>query len=172
MWSNYWSFMDTLIANKILSNKYYWIPFSDDFTLNTCVTKVNVHLLFDCINHYFYRPRTKYDGRLYFQFVCHLTPTGGGLPHLHPIILPLVPFPFWGGGAPYLHPIILLLVPCPFWAVSKSCAYAFCVLSVCSVYDIRRMISAASCVQAGGLSCCLLILPLHSTEYSKQIACN
>ena len=39
---------------------------------------------------------------------------GGGLPNLHPIILPLVPYPFWGGGLPNLHPIILPLVLGPF----------------------------------------------------------
>ena len=46
-----------------------------------------------------YRPRKKYDGRLYFQFVCQFTP-GGGVPHLHPIILPLVPCPFGGDSSP------------------------------------------------------------------------
>ena len=33
-------------------------------------------------------------GELYFQFVCLFTPRG--VPHLHPIIPPLVPCPFWG----------------------------------------------------------------------------
>ena len=44
-----------------------------------------------------YRPRTKYEGRLYFQLVLSVQTRGGGggLPHLHPIIFPLVPCPFW-----------------------------------------------------------------------------
>ena len=55
-----------------------------------------------------------------------------GVPNLHSIIFPLVPYHFWGGGGnpspshntttgsmslsvvPHLHPIILPLVPCPF----------------------------------------------------------
>ena len=69
----------------------------------------------------------KYDGSLYFQFVnSHL----GRVPHLHPVILPLVPCPFHGGttspshnsstgpmsfsGGTHLQSIILPLVPCPF----------------------------------------------------------
>ena len=43
----------------------------------------------------YYRQRKKYHGRLFFQFVCQFT-SGWGVPHLHPIILPLVPFPFQG----------------------------------------------------------------------------
>ena len=37
-----------------------------------------------------------------------------GIPHLHPIILPLVPCSIWE-GVPHLHPIILPLVPCSIW---------------------------------------------------------
>ena len=51
-----------------------------------------------------------------FSVCSHLGGGGGeGVPclHLHPIILPLVPSPFW--RVPHLHPIILPLVPCPFW---------------------------------------------------------
>ena len=48
--------------------------------------------------------------------VCSGEGGGGGLPHLHLIILPLVPCPFW--GVPHLHPIILPLVPCPFWGAT------------------------------------------------------
>ena len=51
----------------------------------------------------YYRPHTKYDGTLYFQFVCQFTPGGG-----------------WGGGLPYLHPIIFPLVPCPIQGVLQS----------------------------------------------------
>ena len=57
--------------------------------------------------------------------------TLGGIPHLHPIILPLVPCPFWGypcdwsqvhtWGLPHLHTIILPLVPCPFWGYPSDC---------------------------------------------------
>ena len=45
----------------------------------------------------YYRPRTKYDGKLCFKSV-HTCGGGGGggVPLLHPIILPLVPCPFWG----------------------------------------------------------------------------
>ena len=57
----------------------------------------------------FYCLHTKYNGRLYFQFI---SPHLGGT-HLHPIILTLVPCPFW--GSTHLHPIILPLVPCPLW---------------------------------------------------------
>ena len=46
-------------------------------------------------------------GDYVFTGVCLLTPEG--VPHLHPIILPLVPFPFL--GVPHLHTIILPLVP-------------------------------------------------------------
>ena len=46
---------------------------------------------------YYYRPRTKYNGRLCFQFVHQ---GGRGLPHLHPIILALVPCPFWEVDTP------------------------------------------------------------------------
>ena len=60
----------------------------------------------------YYRPRTKYDGRLYFQFVCLFTP-GEGVPHLHPIILPLVPGPSRG------VPQWLVPGPCP-WGVPQS----------------------------------------------------
>ena len=56
----------------------------------------------------YYRPSTKYDGMLYFQFVCQSTPRR--VPHRHPLILPLVSCPFW--GLPHLHPLILPLVPC------------------------------------------------------------
>ena len=45
-----------------------------------------------------YRPRTKYDGRLNFQFACHFTPGGGGFLSLWSQIpcQPLVPCPFCG----------------------------------------------------------------------------
>ena len=44
----------------------------------------------------------------------------GMVPHLHFIILPLVPCPFW--EVPHLHPIILLLVTCLFqvWDTSVT----------------------------------------------------
>ena len=41
-----------------------------------------------------------------------------GVPHLLPIILPLVPCPFW--GVAHFHPIILPLVPCLFCMVPPS----------------------------------------------------
>ena len=47
--------------------------------------------------------------------VCLSVHTQGQVPHLHPIILSLVPCPFW--GIPDLHPIILPLAPCHFWKV-------------------------------------------------------
>ena len=65
----------------------------------------------------FYRSRTKYNGRLFVHFVhhqgvtpspSHNTSTGPmsflGVPHLHPIILPLVPCPFPGGVPQWLVP--------------------------------------------------------------------
>ena len=55
---------------------------------------------------------------MFFPGVFLFTP-GEGVLHLHPIILPLVPCPFWGGGLPHLHPIIFPLVPCPFWGVPQ-----------------------------------------------------
>ena len=45
--------------------------------------------------------------------VCLSVHTRARVPHLHPIILPLVPCPCW--GAPHLHPIIISLVKCSFW---------------------------------------------------------
>ena len=54
-------------------------------------------------------------GDYVFIGVCLLT---GGLPHLHPIILPLLPCPFQ--RVPNLHLIILPLVPCPFWGVTQD----------------------------------------------------
>ena len=50
-----------------------------------------------------------------YVFYRRLSVNRRGVPHLHPISLPLVPCPFW--GVPHLHPIILPLVPCPFWGV-------------------------------------------------------
>ena len=51
-----------------------------------------------------------YDGRLCFQSVT--TGGGGGLPHLHPIILPMVPCP--SRGVPQW------LVPGPFWGYPST----------------------------------------------------
>ena len=51
-------------------------------------------ILIILMKHFNYRLRSKYNGRLYFQFVCLFT---WGIPHLHPIILPLIPGPFSGG---------------------------------------------------------------------------
>ena len=45
-----------------------------------------------CVTSQKYIYRLKYDGRLCFQSVHH---PEGGLPHLHSIILSLVPCPFW-----------------------------------------------------------------------------
>ena len=47
-----------------------------------------------------------------FSVCSHPGGGGGWLPDLHPIILPLVPCPFWGDT--HLHPKILPLVPCAF----------------------------------------------------------
>ena len=44
-----------------------------------------------------YRPHPK-DGKLIFSQVSVRSQGEGGLSHLYPIILPLVPGPFWGGG--------------------------------------------------------------------------
>ena len=55
-------------------------------------------------------PVSEGRGGTVFTGVCsHLW---GGDPYFHPIILPLVPYPFL--GVPQLHPIILPLVPGPF----------------------------------------------------------
>ena len=69
---------------------------------------------------------TKYDRRLYFQLVCHFTPgvtpspshntsTGPmsfpGVPHFHPIILPLVPCPFQGDVPQWLVTVLMGVPP-------------------------------------------------------------
>ena len=56
-------------------------------------------------------------------FPSHNTSTGsmsfpGGVPHLHPIIVPFVPSPFQ--GVPHLHPIIVPLVSDPFQGVTSG----------------------------------------------------
>ena len=56
--------------------------------------------LFSTLNtlrRYFYRPHPKDGEGDAFCLFCQFTPGGeGGVPHLHPIILPLVSCPFWG----------------------------------------------------------------------------
>ena len=59
-----------------------------------------------------YRPAYKVRRQVIFSACLSVQTRGEGLPHLHPIIFPLVPCPFWGT---HLHPIILPLVICPFW---------------------------------------------------------
>ena len=66
--------------------------------------------MFDIIYH-FYRPHLKDEKGTFFTGVPLFT-GGGGVPPLHPIILPPGPMSFPGGTHP--HPIILPLAPCPF----------------------------------------------------------
>ena len=47
----------------------------------------------------YYRPHPKCEGYI-FTGVCLLTGGWGGVPHLHPIMLPLVPCPILGVGVP------------------------------------------------------------------------
>ena len=65
------------------------------------------HLLFQAeliVRHWlYYRPHPNDEGRSEFQFVCLSTP-GGGVPHLHPIILPLAPCMSFPGGYPISIP--------------------------------------------------------------------
>ena len=56
-------------------------------------------------------------GGYVFTGVCS-TLLGGVVPHLHPIILPLVPCPFQ--EVLHLHPIILPLILCPSWVVPQQ----------------------------------------------------
>ena len=65
-----------------------------------------------------HRPRTKYDGRLYFQFVSS-HPERGRVPHLHPIILPLVPCPFWRGTPVIGLRSLSVGYPSPRWGVTQ-----------------------------------------------------
>ena len=62
-------------------------------------------------------------GKLLFSQVHACSHSGGGLPHLHLIILPLIPCPFWGWGTPSPSPI-LPLVPCPFWGWGVPSAWS------------------------------------------------
>ena len=41
-----------------------------------------------------YRPHPKDGEGTVFTGVCLFTPGGQGVPHLHPVVLPLVPCPF------------------------------------------------------------------------------
>ena len=63
----------------------------------------------ECNVSVFITARIRRMGKVLFSQVSVCPWGGGGVPHLHTIILPLVPCPFW--GVPHLHPIIPPLVP-------------------------------------------------------------
>ena len=111
-------YLTTFATDKVI----HWIIFSDLVVTEIflshiwmcvmCVRKAAVFLSFLPPAYVVRREGSVFTG------VCLFTP--GGVPHLHPIILPLVPRPFRGRQVPHIHSIILPLVPCTFWGYPPS----------------------------------------------------
>ena len=117
--------MRSVVTNryKLIHNINYLMPFSidQDFFIS--------HTFQDLLNRYIIYAVEMGKFLLIIIAACVRITTGRccfhrclsvhvGLPHLHPIILPLVPCHFqW--RVPHLHPIILPLVPCSFQGIPQ-----------------------------------------------------
>ena len=99
-----------------------FLPISQNCSPVQCLVRLGAIFFFisRCVND-FYRPHPK-DGKVIVS-VCSVslfvqsvhTPPGGGVPHLHAIILPLVPCPFGGYPSDWSQ--------VPSWGLPHSCSW-------------------------------------------------